>query len=200
MASIRDTMKPLTANKHIGRIRRFLNFCVNMEYITINHANKLDYYKHKAHRPYSFSKGEVQMVLASCDPRYVPFYELMVETGLRPCDMWTLTQDNFPCGDSLFIVQDKTDDELDVPISKRAQEIVASLPYRLFPWADKDWTRERGEMDGRVEAQNELGICFAGDREDGCIARGKDICRPMVFGSTHSGILVLCGNLLLDGL
>ena len=30
MASIRDTMKPLMVNKHIARIKRFLEYCVNI--------------------------------------------------------------------------------------------------------------------------------------------------------------------------
>ena len=63
IASIRDTLKPLTVNKHIARIRRFLEFCVNMEYITINHANKLETYKCKTPIRYSFSKDEIQMIL-----------------------------------------------------------------------------------------------------------------------------------------
>ena len=33
-------------------------------------------------------------------------------------------------------------------------------------------------MDQRVAARNELRICFTGGREDGCISRGKAICRP----------------------
>ena len=57
----------------------------------------------------------------------------MLETGLRNCDMWHLTKDNFPGGIFLYIKQEKTGDMLNVPISNRAQEIVAALPYRLFP-------------------------------------------------------------------
>ena len=49
-----------------------------------------------------------------------------------------------------------------MPISKRAQEIVAALPHRLFPWADREWSSEHREMDQRVAVQNELRICFAG--------------------------------------
>ena len=52
--------------------------------------------------------------------------------------------------------------DLNVPISKRAQEIVAALPHRLFHWADREWSRESSEMDQRVAVQNELRICFAG--------------------------------------
>ena len=117
------------------------------------------------------------MILENCKDRYRPFFELMLETGIRPCDMWNLTKDNFP-GEDIHIVQEKTGDDLYIPISKRAQKIVKGLPYRLFPWADRSWTRERDEMNGRVEVRNELRICFAGDRDDGCIKRGKEICRP----------------------
>ena len=33
-------------------------------------------------------------------------------------------------------------------------------------------------MDQRVQVRNELRICFACDREDGCIKRGEKFCRP----------------------
>ena len=124
---------------HIGFIRRFLTFCVNMEYIHRNEANKLDKIKRKSPIRYSFSKDEVSMILENCKDRYRPFFELMLETGLRACDMWNLTRDNFP-GEDVHIVQEKTGDELYVPISKRAQENVKGLPHRLLPWADRSWT------------------------------------------------------------
>ena len=72
------------------------------------------------------------MILDTCNNRFTPFFELMLETRFRAYDMCNLTKDNFPYGDFLYIVQDKTDEELNVPISERAQEIVASLPHRLF--------------------------------------------------------------------
>ena len=78
------------------------------------------------------------MILENCAKRYKPFFELMLETGLRACDMWCLTKDNFPGGNFIYIKQEKTGDILNVPISNRAQEIVAALPYRLFPWTDTD--------------------------------------------------------------
>lgn len=163
---------------HIGFIRRFLTFCVNMEYINKNEANKLDRIKRKAPVRYSFNKDEVSMILENCTERFLPFFELMLETGIRACDMWNLTKDNFPGGDFIYIKQGKTGDILNVPISNRAQEIVAALPYRLFPWADRSWSRQNGEMDQQVAVRNELRICFAGDRDDGCIKRGEEICRP----------------------
>ena len=179
IASLRNggTMLDRTINKHIGRLRAFFKYCVNMQYVQINEADKLETYKCKTPVRYSFSKDEIKMILENCKDRFKPFFELMLETGLRPCDMWNLSRENFKDKNFIHIVQEKTGDELYVPISKRAQEIVAALPHRLFPWADRKWSREHGEMDQRVETRNELRICFAGDREDGCIRRGQQICK-----------------------
>ena len=102
----------------------------------------------------------------------------MLETGLRACDMWNLTKDNFPGGNFLYIIQDKTDDEMNVPISERAQRIVAVLPHQLFPWADRARSIKHDEFDQRLQCRNELRICFAGKRDEGSLARGKAFCRP----------------------
>ena len=122
------------------------------------------------------------MILGNCKPQYKLFFELMLETGLRPNDMWNLTQDNFRQGKEkmeLHVKINKTGKWLRVPVSDRAKEIVTGLPHRFFPWTDKSWTQNRNEMDGRVEALNELVISFLGDREDGCIVRGRAFCRPL---------------------
>ena len=100
------------------------------------------------------------MILQNTNPSFKPFFELMLETGLRACDMWNLTKKNFPGGDFLYIKQEKTEGILNVPISKRAQEIVASLEECLFPWADIEWCKNNEEPNQRIQVRNELWMCF----------------------------------------
>jgi len=179
ISSLRESMNDRTVNKHIARLRSFLGYCVNMQYVKINEAYKLDTYKSKPPIRYSFKEGEVNMILEKSQPRFAVFFELMLETGLRACDMWNLTKDNFPSGNFIHIIQEKTGDELNVPISKRAQEIVAGLEQILFPWADRVWSKKNGEWDQRVQCRNELRKCFGGVKDDGCLDRGKTYCKPL---------------------
>ena len=173
IASLRESMNDRTINKHIARLRRFLGYCVNMQYVKVNEADKLDTYKSKPPIRYSFKESEVKMILEYAQPRFAVFFELMLETGLRACDMWNLTKDNFPGGNFIHIIQEKTGDELNVPISKRAQEIVGSLDHVLFPWADRVWSQRNGEYDQRVQCRNELRRCFG----NGSLVRGKEYCK-----------------------
>jgi len=179
VSSQRENMKDRTLNKHISRLRRFLDYCVNMEYIQINHANKLETYKSKPPVRYSFSKDEIKMILEKSNPQFSIFFELMLETGLRACDTWYLTKDNFPGGNFLHIFSKKNGDELYVPISQRAQEIVAGLEHVLFPWADRAWCKKNGELlqQHRI-CLNDLRKCFGGVRDDGCLDRGYAYCKP----------------------
>jgi len=113
----------------------------------------------------------------------------MLETGLRACDMWNLTKTNLPSGNFVHIIN--------APISKRAQEIVAALSYRLFHWTDRQSSREQGEIDQRVGVRNELRICFDGDRKEGCIRVIKKFVDQRASGCIHSIIRLLCRNWLI---
>ena len=72
------------------------------------------------------------MILKKAHPRFRPFFQLMLKTGVSPCDMWNLTKNNFPGGDFLYIVQDKTDEELNVPIIVHRKSLHPS-PIGYFP-------------------------------------------------------------------
>jgi len=178
ISSIKGTVSNDTINKHISRLRRLCKDFVYNGYLDKNYAEQLDTYKTKTPVRYSFSKDEWKQIKRNADPRFLPFFELMLETGIRACDMWNLTKDNFPGGDHILVIQEKTGDKLYVPISKRAQEIVAGLEQILFPWADKSWWQERGEFNQRIAVTNDLWKCFGGRKTRGCLERGRVICKP----------------------
>ena len=124
--------------------------------------------------------------------------ELMLEIGLRPFAMWELAKNNFPTAESsgikMHVEMDKVSRWLRVPISKRAQEIIAAHTYRFSPWADATWCIEDGELWQRTQVRNEIRRCYGGKRDtanpdteyepsisltgDGCLKRGRAICRP----------------------
>ena len=67
-----------------------------MEHLTINHANKLKRLKQEKPLRHGFTPEEIHRLWKNIDPRFKPYYQLMNETGLCACDMYSLTQDNFP--------------------------------------------------------------------------------------------------------
>ena len=107
------------------------------------------------------------MIWKKINPRFfLPFYQLMLETGLRAGDMWNLTKDNFIDGKQgmeLYIQIGKTERWLRVPVSNCAKEIVANLDHVLFPWTEKSWRQERGESNQRIQCRNALWMCFGSD-------------------------------------
>ena len=89
-------IKNASVNKHIQRLRRFLGYCINMEWLTVNHANKIKRLKEGKPLRHGFTPEEIHMVWKNIDPRFKSYYQLRNETGLHACDMWDLTKDNFP--------------------------------------------------------------------------------------------------------
>ena len=83
-----------TINKHISRFRGFLGHCIKHSWLRSNEAEKLETLKVSTPIRYHFSEEDIALIFKNASPRFLPFFELMLETGLRACDMWNLTQDN----------------------------------------------------------------------------------------------------------
>ena len=128
-----------TLNKYRYRFRRFLHFCFKNDWVIANEADKIDLLKKNKSVRYHFSDEEVKTVLESeHSVKYKSFFEFMLETGLRAMDTWELTQDNFTIKNGTMYMNvwmRKVSNPLDVPISKRARQIVESSGHLLFPWA-----------------------------------------------------------------
>jgi integrase/recombinase XerC len=159
------TMSNNTANRYLTSYRSFFQFCVNMEYIAANPANKINKYKKEEYIPHFFSDEEYQLILDNSG-KYRPFFEIMYETGLRPNDAYFLTQKNFTMtanGMMMKVIINKTNQLLEVPISKRATEIVQSRGPKLFPYFNEG----RGYEHSKKEVRKVLKRCFAGNNSAG---------------------------------
>ena len=88
----------------------------------------------------------MERIWKNMDPRFLPYYKLMNETGLRACDLWTLATQDFEVIDNtmyLKIWEKKTKAFLFVPIHDEARKIVDSANAgRLFPNADEEFWRK----------------------------------------------------------
>ena len=78
-----------------------------MDYLRKNPAELLKTQKIKTPIPYHFTKPEARMILKNANPRFKPFFEIMLETRLRVCDMWILTKKTSQVGTSSILNKKK---------------------------------------------------------------------------------------------
>ncbi len=137
-------VKPSTINKNIQFLQRFFSWCEDMNFVNKSEARGLKKLKCKAPVRYSFQALEINKILdnAGC---FKDFYVVALATGLRPCDMWNLSTDDFTVdGDYMFfnIVSEKTDEPIEVPINDEARDIVERSSGKLFPNAHEEIWRK----------------------------------------------------------
>ena len=137
-------VKPATINKNIQFLQRFFSWCEDMNFVNKSEARGLKKLKCKAPVRYSFQALEISKILdnAGC---FRDFYVVALATGLRPCDMWNLSTDDFTVdGDYMFfnIVSEKTDEPIEVPINDEARDVVERSSGRLFPNANEEIWRK----------------------------------------------------------
>jgi len=142
------------------------------------------------------------MIWEKMNPQFLPYYQLILETGLRAGDMWNLTKDHFLEGKEgmeLHVQIGKTERWLRVPVNSRAKEIADSLDHVLFPWTEKSWWQENGVVNQRIQCRNALWMCFGSDhigpdKNWGKLERGIAFCKPYnIRQHTHFAIHLLCG-------
>ena len=137
-------VKPATINKNIQFLQRFFSWCEDMNFVNKSEARGLKKLKCKAPVRYSFQALEINKILDNAG-YFKDFYVVALATGLRPCDMWNLSTDDFTVdGDYMFfnIVSEKTDELIEVPINDEARDIVERSSGKLFPNAHEEIWRK----------------------------------------------------------
>jgi len=80
--TVKRTVGCKTLNKHVTRIKGFLKYCVVMEYIVVNQAEKFDKLPESTPERTTFTDEQIIAILEQ-DSTYAPFFEFMLETGVR---------------------------------------------------------------------------------------------------------------------
>tara|TARA_R110002012_G_scaffold315395_1_gene529178 strand:- start:615 stop:1664 length:1050 start_codon:yes stop_codon:yes gene_type:complete len=121
--SIYTPLKPNTINREIGFIKRFFNYCIDMEWISKNPFRTIKYLKidNKKDR-YYFSKDEIERILKRSN-KYRDFYILLLKTGLRATDAYKLKRKHIK-GSYISLKMNKTNDYIYIPISNKVIAIV----------------------------------------------------------------------------
>tara|TARA_Y100001938_G_scaffold147548_1_gene228962 strand:+ start:406 stop:1422 length:1017 start_codon:yes stop_codon:yes gene_type:complete len=145
-----------TINRYLTYFRSFFKFCMGMQWISHNPADKsiLPNLKETTPEPYYFTSLDYEKISKN-GGKYKSFYTFLYETGVRPTDTYFLSKKDFcMVGDKMYIdiKTRKTSKQLRVPISKVAQEIVEKASNRLFPWTDSARARQ--------DASYQLKRCF----------------------------------------
>jgi len=129
-----------TLCKNIQFLQKFFQYCEDMDYVVKSYARGLRKPKIETPQRYSFQPLEVQMLLdnAGC---FKDYYILAMSTGLRPCDMKGLTQDDFEVKNDYMMIKtfsEKTKQFIYIPISKLARSVVEQSGDSLFPNAKEE--------------------------------------------------------------
>jgi site-specific recombinase XerD len=96
------TYSPRTASKHIERLKRFFNWCVENGWLTVSPAKPLKPPKVSETDVVPFTEEEVGKIMNACEsyegpnkPRLIVLTNLMLATGLRISDAVTVSKDKF---------------------------------------------------------------------------------------------------------
>ena len=123
--SIYKKLSPSTLNREINFIKRFFNYCIDMQWIDKNPFRVVKPFKidNKKQRFY-FTKKHLKSIFEKRS-KYTDFYTFLLKTGLRSTDAFKLRKKHID-GSYLGILMSKTDDFLNIPLSESILELIRS--------------------------------------------------------------------------
>ena len=116
-------LKSVTLNKDIQSIKRFFNYCIDMEWMDRNPFRSVKPFKVKSNgQRYHFTPDQLELIMAQAG-RFYDFYYLLLHTGIRPTDAFKLKPEHFE-GRYLKVQMNKTGDFLHVPIPEHVLDVL----------------------------------------------------------------------------
>jgi integrase len=131
---------PTSINIYLRHFNIFLNFCNEKNWLPKLQLKKNFFVKENRTEPEPYTEEEIQQFInffKISKPEFSLFLEFMIETGCRGVDALTLAPDKIK-NDSIIWSNKITKKPEQRPISKRAKEILDSLPERsdrIFIWS-----------------------------------------------------------------
>jgi site-specific recombinase XerD len=135
-----------TLNREIGFQKRFFRFSLSNDWIQKNpwSAIKPIIDKTRNNPRYSFTEDDLEKIFKNAGVFY-DFYYLLLHTGIRPTDAFTLQSKSFK-GNTLTIQQKKTGDWLQsIPVPEHLTNMIAGRVERdgyIFPGLQSDRQRK----------------------------------------------------------
>ena len=108
-------LTPKTINSELSILKRFFNYCIDMQWIESNPFRLIKALKIPIKERYFFSDNELNMILENAG-KYKVFYEVLLHTGIRPTDCYKLAKKHLE-GRYLTLRMNKTGGRLSIPLS-----------------------------------------------------------------------------------
>ena len=116
-------ISPSTLNREIGFIKRFFNYCIDMEWMDRNPFRAVKPFKVKFNgQRYYFTPDQVKLIMNNAG-NFHDFYYLLLHTGIRSTDAFKLKPEHFE-GRYLKVQMNKTGDFLHVPIPENVLDVL----------------------------------------------------------------------------
>jgi integrase/recombinase XerD len=141
------TIGPRTAGKHLERLKRFFNFCIENEWLEVNPARPLKTPKVSDTDVVPFTEDEVKKILAACAKYDGPNRErlkvlanLMLAIGLRIGDAVTIRKDRVmktPDGYSIVLRTAKTGTHVSCPVPDKFAKSLLGLADDTPFWTQR---------------------------------------------------------------
>ena len=110
-----NTLSASSIMKEISFIKRYFNYCVDMEWINKNPFRNVKAPKKRGSNDrYYFKQNDIQLIMANAG-KFYDFYYLLLHTGIRSTDAFKLKPKHFEDG-YLRLKMNKTGDFLHIPI------------------------------------------------------------------------------------
>ena len=137
------TISDSTLNRNIGYLKRFFNFCIEMEYINRNPFISIKNVRKKGvSQRFFFTSDHLSKIMKNAG-KLRDLYTFLIETGIRATDVYNLKQKHIS-ENYLIKKMNKTGDYLNVPLSKKALDIVQlrNTEY-IFPEVESETQRRK---------------------------------------------------------
>lgn len=121
------TLSPRTASKQLERLRAFLNFCVDNDWLTRNPAKKIKLPQIRPNPTLPFSDTELSKVFENTDERSRVFFRILLHSGLRIIDAAQLRPEKIIDG-RLFLHTEKTGVPIFLPLPPDLLADLQQLP------------------------------------------------------------------------
>ena len=108
-------LTPKTINSELSILKRFFNYCIDMQWIESNPFRLIKALKIPIKERYFFSDIELNMIIENAG-KYKAFYEVLLHTGIRPTDCYKLAKKHLQ-GRYLTLRMNKTGGRLSIPLS-----------------------------------------------------------------------------------
>ena len=118
-------LTPKTINSELHILKRFFNYCIDMQWIESNPFRLIKALKIPIKERYFFSDNELNMIIENAD-KYKAFYEVLLYTGIRPTDCYKLAKKHLQ-GRYLTLRMNKTGGRLSIPLSNHIISTLEAL-------------------------------------------------------------------------